>query len=79
MRFEVNRGGQYVGFIDIPEQGAKGIAITEADVTSGKLSAKLNSLGVQFQGPISGKSIVGQWIGQGPQGPVSTPLTLTRE
>jgi hypothetical protein len=78
MRFEVNGGGQYVGFIDSPDQSVKGIPIAEATVAAGKLMAKTNAPPAQFDGAISGKTITGQWTQQGPQGPVSTPLTLTR-
>jgi hypothetical protein len=79
MRFELNNGGQYVGYIDIPDQGLKGLPIAEAELTAGKLTTKASGAPVQFQGTLSGKSLVGQWIGQGPQGPISTPLTLMRE
>jgi hypothetical protein len=79
IRFEVNNGGQYVGFIDIPDQGLKGIPLAEADLTAGKLTTKASGAPVQFQGTLSGKTLVGQWIGQSPQGPISTPLTLTRQ
>ena len=79
MRFEVNGGGQYVGFIDSPDQGAKGIPIADVSVAAGKLTAKLNAPPAQFDGTLSGKTIVGQWTQTGPQGPKSTPLTLTRE
>ncbi len=79
MRFEVNNGGQYVAFIDIPDQGMKGMAIGEADLTAGKLTVKAAGAPVRFEGTLSGKTLTGQWIGQGPQGPVPTPLTLTRQ
>jgi hypothetical protein len=79
LRFEVNNGGQYVAFVDIPDRGLKGLAIGEADLTAGKLTAKAAGAAVRFEGTLSGKTLTGQWIGQGPQGPVSTPLTLTRQ
>jgi hypothetical protein len=80
MRFEVNGGGQYVGFIDSPDQGATGLAIAEASLAAGKLTARMNAPPAQFQGTLSGKTIVGEWM-QGPPGqpPMSTPLTLTRQ
>jgi hypothetical protein len=79
MRFEVNAGGQYVGFFDSPDQGAKGLPIAEASVAAGKLTTKMNAPPAQFEGTISGRTIVGQWTQTGPQGPISIPLTLTRE
>jgi hypothetical protein len=80
MRFEVNGGGQYVGFIDSPDQGVKGIPIPEASLAAGKLNTKMNAPPAQFEGTVSDKTITGQWM-QGPPGqpPMSTPLTLTRE
>jgi hypothetical protein len=79
MRFEVNAGGQYVGFIDSPDQGVKGIPIAEATVTAGQLSTKTNAPPTQFQGAISGRTIIGQWTQPGPQGPPALPLTLVRQ
>jgi hypothetical protein len=79
MRFEVNGGGQYVGFVDSPDQGATGLAIAEASVAAGKLTTRMNAPPAQFAGTISGKTVVGQWTQNGPQGPMSTPLTLTRQ
>jgi hypothetical protein len=80
MRFEVNGGGQYVGFVDSPDQRVKGLPIAEASVAAGKLTTKMNAPPAQFAGTVSGKTIIGQWL-QGPPGqpPMSTPLTLTRE
>jgi hypothetical protein len=80
MRFEVNGGGQYVGFIDSPDQGVKGKPIAEASLAAGKLNTKMNAPPAQFEGTVSDKTITGQWM-QGPPGqpPMSTPLTLTRE
>jgi hypothetical protein len=80
VRFEVNAGGQYVGLIDSPDQGVKGIPIAEANLTDGKLSLKMNAPAAQFTGTLSGKTIAGEWL-QGPPGqpPMSTPLTLTRQ
>jgi hypothetical protein len=81
MRFEVNGGGQYVGFVDSPDQGATGLAIAEASLIAGKLTTRMNAPPAQFQGTLSGKTIVGQWTQQGPpdKPPMSTPLTLTRQ
>jgi hypothetical protein len=79
MRFEVNAGGQYVGFLDSPDQGAMGLPIVEASVAAGKLTTKMNAPPAQFEGTISGKTIVGQLTQNLPQGPMSTPLTLTRQ
>ncbi|HTC51402.1 MAG TPA: hypothetical protein VK700_05655 [Steroidobacteraceae bacterium] len=79
LRFEVNATGQYVGYIELPGGPAKGLPIGEADLTAGKLSVKAAGVPGEYQGTLSGKTLTGQWIGQGPQGPVPTPLTLTRQ
>lgn len=80
MRFEVNANAQYVGFIDSPDQGVKGIPIADATLTDGKLTLKVNVPPAQFEGTVAGKTLTGQWL-QGPPGqpPVGIPLTLTRQ
>ena len=79
MRFEVNSGGQYVGFVDSPDQGAKGLPIAEADLTAGKLTTKMNTPPAQFEGMLSGKTLTGKWSQPTPNGPLDIPLTLTRQ
>ncbi|HEV2702673.1 MAG TPA: hypothetical protein VGV09_13650 [Steroidobacteraceae bacterium] len=80
VRFEVNAAGQYVGFIDSPDQGVKGIPIADAKLAAGKLTLKMNVPPAQFEGTLAGKSIAGQWL-QGPPGqpPMPIPLTLMRQ
>ena len=73
MRFDTNRDGQYEGFMDSPDQGAKGIPVTEVSFAGGTLKAQVGRLG-QFEGVLKGKSFEGTWT----QGGKSTPLTLTQ-
>ncbi|HEV2702674.1 MAG TPA: hypothetical protein VGV09_13655 [Steroidobacteraceae bacterium] len=79
MRFELNSGGQYVGFVDSPDQGATGLPIAEADLAATKLTAKMNTPPAQFEGTLAGKTITGQWSQPTPNGPLAMPLTLTRQ
>ena len=43
LRFETDKTGQYVGFIDSPQQHAAGIPVTDASLAAGKLVAKARS------------------------------------
>jgi hypothetical protein len=80
MRFEVNSGGQYVGFLDSPDQGATGLPIAEVSLAAGKLTARMTtSPPAQFEATLSGNTMVGQLTQNVGQGPMSTPLTLTRQ
>jgi hypothetical protein len=75
MRFETNSAGQFVGFVDSPDQGGKGIAITEASLADGKLSAKVETIRGEYTATLSDKTLTGQWK----QGPGDLPLVLTRQ
>jgi hypothetical protein len=80
MRFEVNGAGQYVGFLDSPDQGATGLPIAEATLAAGKLTTKMTTTPpAQFAGTISGQTIVGALTQNLPEGSKSTPLTLARQ
>jgi hypothetical protein len=75
LRFETDKQAQYVGFIDSPEQHANGIPITDASLAAGKLIVKANGIGVEYRADVSGKTLTGQWT----QGPMSNPLTMTKQ
>ncbi len=74
MRFGTSDNGQYVGFIDSPDQKAMNIPITDASFADGKLMVKVDAVKGEYNGTLSGKTITGQWT----QGPLNTPLILTR-
>jgi len=74
-RFEKTEKGDFKGFIDSPDQGAKGIKITEAALTDGRLVLKVKVPTAEFNGQLSGNSLVGEWK----QGGQSNPLTLTKK
>lgn len=71
-RFEMTGDGDFVGFFDLPDQGTKGVSVTKADLSDGKLI--LISFIGEFKGQLSGGKIVGDLI----QGEVSNPLTLKK-
>jgi hypothetical protein len=74
-RFEKTEKGDFVGFLDSPDQGAKGIPITEAALTDGRLELKVKAIGGEFGGQLSGNTLSGEWKQMGQ----SNPLTLTKE
>ena len=74
LRFGTNAGGQYVAFIDSPDQKAKDIPVTDASFADGKLSFKVAAVRGEYNGTLSGKTITGTWS----QGAGSLPLVLTR-
>jgi hypothetical protein len=64
-RFEVTKDNDFVGFIDSPDQGAKGIPVTDAKFSDGELTLKANSVNGEYKGKLSGDTIVGPWIQNG--------------
>ena len=74
-RFEKKENGDFVGFIDSPDQGAKGIPITQAALSDGRLEIKVKAVGGEFSGQLSGNSLDGEWTQMGR----SNPLTLTKK
>ncbi len=75
LRFETDSQAQVVAFIDSPTQHATGIPVTDATFSAGKLVVKVAAVGAEYRADLSGKTLVGEWA----QGPVKTPLTLTRK
>ena len=77
LRFESNSQAQYVASLDMgtPPQGAKGIPVSDASLTGGKLVVKVDALRVEFDADLSMKTLSGQWMA----GPGKVPLTLTRK
>jgi hypothetical protein len=74
LRFATSAGGQYVAFIDSPDQKAMNIPVTEVSFDKGQLSFKVAAVGGAYNGTLAGKTITGTWT----QGPLNTPLVLTR-
>ncbi len=74
LRFATSANGQYIAFIDSPDQKAMNIPVTEVSFADGKLSFKVAAVRGEYNGTLSGKTITGTWA----QGPGSLPLVLTR-
>jgi len=75
LRIEKNAAGQIVGFFDSPDQGVRGIPVTEATFASNKLTLKLPALMSEYSAELAGRELKGNWV----QGPNTLPLTLTRQ
>jgi hypothetical protein len=74
LRFATSSGGQYVAFVDSPDQKAANIPVTEATLVDNKLTVKIASLQGEYTGTLAGKTLTGEWK----QGPVVAPLVLTK-
>ncbi len=74
LRFNTSAAGQYVGFVDSPDQKASNIPVTEATLTGDKLVVKIASLQGEYTATLAGKTLTGEFK----QGPMTTPLVLTK-
>ena len=74
-RFEMKENGDFAGFLDSPNQGAKGIPITGASFTDGKLQLKVKTINGEFNGQLSGNSLTGDWTQMGK----TSPLTMKKK
>jgi len=74
VRFGTSENGQYIGHLDSPDQKAMNIPITDASYADGKLMFKVDVVKGEYNGTLAGKTITGNWV----QGPLNTPLVLTR-
>lgn len=67
--------GKYTATMDSPDQGAKGIPVTQVKYDNDLLTIHVQPLNLMYSGVVKGDSIVGTFAQRG-QG---APLTLTRE
>jgi hypothetical protein len=78
LRFETNAKGEYVAFVDSPDQNnTTGLVVSEATLTADKLEFKLPAIGGEFSGTVAEKTLTGDWA-QPTRGFKQT-LTLTRQ
>jgi hypothetical protein len=75
LRFETNSGGQYVAFMDSPDQKATGIAVNEVTMVGDTFTAKVDQIKGTYTGKLAGKTLTGTWS----QGPGTNPLVLTKQ
>jgi len=77
LRFETTAKGEYVAFVDSPNQGANGLVVSEVTLTGDKLALKIPVIGGQFSGTLADKTLTGDW--EQPAAGFKQPLTLTRQ
>jgi hypothetical protein len=75
MWFGTDQRADLIGFINSSSQGMKNVPVTEASLDGSKFAAKLGTIGAEYRGELSGRTIKGEWI----QGPQRVPLTFTRQ
>jgi hypothetical protein len=75
MLFATDANVQIVGAVESPALGAKSVPISEASLEGGKFAAKIEALGAEYRGDLSGNTLKGEWI----QGAQRVPLTVTRQ
>lgn len=73
-RFEDGPDGELIGFLDSPDQGANGIAVSNIEFADGTLELRVPQIGGEFSAAVAGDGMQGTWTQQG-QG---MPLNLTR-
>ncbi len=61
LRFETGAKGEYVAFVDSPDQKATGIVVSEATFVDGKLTVKIPAIRGEYTGTLAGKTITGEW------------------
>jgi len=73
-RFESSAPGNIVALLDSPEQGARGIPMSELTVEGNQLSLVVPAAQASYRGTLGADSIEGTWA----QGNISAPVTMTR-
>lgn len=74
-RFETTEKGEFVGFFGMPDQNLKGVPITEANLSDGKLNMKVKALNAEFKGQLTGDELAGEWAQAGMS---NIPLALKK-
>ncbi len=76
VKIEAQPDGKLTGSMDSPDQGAKGIPISEVSVQDGRVRLVVQAVMGLFEGTLSedGKKITGEWKQSG----ITLPLTLER-
>lgn len=75
LNIETDRNAQYVAYIDSPSQKVTGLPVTDASLEGSKFVLKVAPVGAEYRADLNGKTLTGQWT----QGPLNTPLTLTKK
>ena len=61
LRFEDNDAGEFVGFLDSPDQGAIGLPLAAITLADGALSFTIPQLSADYKGTVSGGNINGTY------------------
>lgn len=72
-RFETDADGELVGFLDSPDQGARGIAISNIELVDGELSFRVARINGEYTAVIDGDEMTGTFTQGQP-----LPLNMTR-
>jgi hypothetical protein len=75
LRFETNAKGEYLAFVDNPEQKLSGIVVNEVTLAEGKLVVKIAAIRGEYNATLAGKTMTGEWS----QGGGKLPLVMTRQ
>jgi hypothetical protein len=75
VRFERTPAGAPVGFLDVPTQNVRGLAVAQAAIDGDQVTIGIPAPGVTLAGTLSGTQIVAEWR----QGQAVNPVTLTRD
>jgi hypothetical protein len=59
VRFEAVKDGTVVGFLDIPEQDVKDLALADIALEGGQITFKIPMIGAEYTGTLSGLKITG--------------------
>jgi hypothetical protein len=73
-RFEIDDAGRFVGYLDSPDEGARGIAMDDIRFDDGRLSLRIPRAQVEYSATISGDEMSGTWK----QLTAEVPLSLNR-
>jgi hypothetical protein len=73
-KFETAEKGEFVGYYEIPDQGAK-IPISEANIKDGMLTLKIKVGSAEYKGKLDGDSLTGEWVQAGIS---SIPLSMKK-
>jgi hypothetical protein len=66
-RFEMTKDGKFAGFLDVPEQNAKGIPISDVTLAGNEVSLKIPMAQIDYSGKLSGSTIDGTFKQGGAQ------------
>ena len=60
-RFETGKDGKVAGFLDIPDQNAKGLAVTDVNLEGDQVTFKIPAGTADYTGTLKGATITGSF------------------